>query len=174
MQPYKPARHLYVKDCAMTRIFIICLFALFAVSCSLEKNNEDILQVRYGTSFGECIGYCKQNINVISGLVVYTKSGWIDTFETIICSESLNDQTWDSLTGGLETRTARHVNQLAELLRSRKYKNLTLETAVFENETHVTCYPAAISRALVELNNNVDFFQLTGIYIGLIPVSLKP
>jgi len=60
------------------------------------------LQVRYGTSFGECIGYCKQNITVISGLVVYNKSGWIDTVETIICSESLADKTWDSLTSELD------------------------------------------------------------------------
>jgi hypothetical protein len=33
---------------------------------------------------------------------------------------------------------------------------LKLETVIFEKETHVTCYPAAMSRGLVELFNNDD------------------
>jgi len=40
------------------------------------------------------------------------------------------------------------------MLLSRNYKSLKLETAIFENESHVTCYPAALSRGLVELFNN--------------------
>ena len=30
-------------------------------------------------------------------MVVYTKTGWFDTLETIICPESLDDQIWDSI-----------------------------------------------------------------------------
>jgi len=76
--------------------------------------------------------------------------------------------------GGLETRTARHVGQMAELLRSRNYRSLILETKVFENESHVTCYPASLSRALVELYNNVDYSQLSGPYLGQTPPGIEP
>lgn len=58
--------------------------------------------------------------------------------------------------GALESRTAEKMNKMVELLQSRNYKSLNLETFIFENETHVTCYPAALSRGLVELFNNDD------------------
>jgi predicted alpha/beta superfamily hydrolase len=58
--------------------------------------------------------------------------------------------------GALENRTADHLNKMADKLLSRNYKNLNLETFIFENESHVTCYPAALSRGLVELFNNND------------------
>lgn len=56
--------------------------------------------------------------------------------------------------GELEVRTTENMKKMAELLLSRNYKNLNLKTVIFENENHVTCYPAAISRGLVELFNN--------------------
>ena len=58
--------------------------------------------------------------------------------------------------GALESLTADHMNKMAEKLLSRNYKSMKLETVIFENETHVTCYPAAMSRGLVELFNNDD------------------
>ena len=53
--------------------------------------------------------------------------------------------------GELEERTRENVKKMEGQLRARNYKNLKLETVIFENENHVTCYPAAISRGLVEL-----------------------
>ena len=51
--------------------------------------------------------------------------------------------------GGLESESyINNMNKMAELLRSRKYPNLELETVIFENETHGSIYQAAISRAL--------------------------
>jgi predicted alpha/beta superfamily hydrolase len=41
-----------------------------------------------------------------------------------------------------------NLNKISERLRSRNYPNLELETNIFDNETHASCYPAAISRAL--------------------------
>jgi len=58
--------------------------------------------------------------------------------------------------GALESRTAEEMNKMAEWLQSRNYKSLVLETVIFKNESHVTCYPAALSRGLVELFNNND------------------
>jgi len=58
--------------------------------------------------------------------------------------------------GSLESWTAETMNKMVEQLQSRNYKSLKLETVIFENETHVTCYPAAMCRGLVELFNNND------------------
>ena len=58
--------------------------------------------------------------------------------------------------GELESLTAEKMNKMVEQLQSRNYKSLKLETVIFENETHVTCYPAAMCRGLVELFNNDD------------------
>ena len=51
--------------------------------------------------------------------------------------------------GGLESESyINNMNKMAELLRSRKYPNLEIETVIFENETHGSIYQASISRAL--------------------------
>lgn len=56
--------------------------------------------------------------------------------------------------GSLETPLAKNMEKMTEMLLSRDYPSLVLETAIFKNENHVTCYPAALSRGLVELFNN--------------------
>ncbi len=54
--------------------------------------------------------------------------------------------------GELESESyINNMNKMAELLRSRKYANLEMETIIFENETHGSIYQAAISRALKTL-----------------------
>ena len=56
--------------------------------------------------------------------------------------------------GALEVRTSGKIREMEERLISRRYENLILKTVVFEKENHVSCYPAAISRALIELFGN--------------------
>ncbi|MBT8378140.1 MAG: hypothetical protein KJN64_02795 [Ignavibacteria bacterium] len=46
-----------------------------------------------------------------------------------------------------------NMNKMSEQLNSRNYPNLELETHIFENETHSSCYAASISRALKVLYN---------------------
>lgn len=41
-----------------------------------EKSiNSEIVQVKYGTSFGECIGYCKHDLAFKMGEITYSCSG---------------------------------------------------------------------------------------------------
>jgi uncharacterized protein len=56
--------------------------------------------------------------------------------------------------GSLENPHATNVKKMESLLLSRNYANLHLETVIFENENHISCAPAAISRGLIELFNN--------------------
>jgi hypothetical protein len=86
----------------MKRIAFILLAVGFGISC--EKNDFEISQIKYGTSFGMCIGYCKNDILLKSGFVTYSRSGWIDTVETIICTETLTDVSWNSYKSGLDSK----------------------------------------------------------------------
>jgi predicted alpha/beta superfamily hydrolase len=56
--------------------------------------------------------------------------------------------------GELEGEHSVNVKKMEELLLSRDYPQLNLETVIFENESHISCAPAAISRGLIELFNN--------------------
>jgi len=58
--------------------------------------------------------------------------------------------------GEKEEEYAENMKEMEELLKSRNYENLKLETVIFENESHFSCYPAAMSRALIELLRNND------------------
>ena len=58
--------------------------------------------------------------------------------------------------GELEKTTSANIRKMEELLRSRNYKNLELETVVFEDEDHYSCAPAAISRGINELLGKED------------------
>ena len=59
---------------------ILTLLSVFLFSnfqCEKEKT-ENTMQVEYlsyGTSFGECLGYCVREV-VVSGGITFTKSGW--------------------------------------------------------------------------------------------------
>jgi predicted alpha/beta superfamily hydrolase len=51
--------------------------------------------------------------------------------------------------GSLESEPMlENMNKMSKRLRSRNYPSLELETYIFENETHASCYAGAISRAL--------------------------
>ena len=66
---------------------------------SCQKNGEQaqaITQISYGTSFGFCLGYCKKDICMKSGGIIYTRSGWVDTIKTITCTEPLSDENWNA------------------------------------------------------------------------------
>lgn len=55
--------------------------------------------------------------------------------------------------GELEIGISDNIKKMEELLLSRDYPQLNLKTVIFENESHISCAPAAISRGLIELFN---------------------
>jgi len=65
----------------------------------------------------------------------------------------LNAEVFMSV-GGKEEAYSKDLKQMVQQLNSRHYENLKLETIIFEDESHITCYPAAMSRGLIELFNN--------------------
>lgn len=67
--------------------------------------------------------------------------------------EDLNAEVFMSV-GEKEEAYTKHLNKMVQQLNSHNYRNLKLETVIFDNENHFTCYPAAMSRGLIELFNN--------------------
>lgn len=86
----------------MKKIVFILLAIGFGISC--EKNDLEISQIKYGTSFGMCVGYCKKDILLKSGSITYSRSGWINTIETISCTESLSELSWNSYKSVIDSK----------------------------------------------------------------------
>ena len=80
---------------------ILILSGLILNSCSKDLSENRITQIKYGTSFGMCMGYCKHNILLKSDTITYVCSGWSDTLQSIIRTELENPTTWDSVSGNL-------------------------------------------------------------------------
>jgi hypothetical protein len=91
--------------------FVGFFFAIgVVISCSpeqpgMERPGPEISQVRYGTSFGECIGYCRQDLAMRPGNVTYNRSGWTDTVEPLYCQEILDKNAWNSFSTSLDINT---------------------------------------------------------------------
>lgn len=62
----------YIKISILTVLSVI-LFSNFR--CEKTESAGEVEYLSYGTSFGECLGYCVREI-VVSGGITFTKSGW--------------------------------------------------------------------------------------------------
>ncbi|NQT78759.1 MAG: alpha/beta hydrolase [Bacteroidetes bacterium] len=89
------------------------------------------------------------SIGFKDGISLEYESNYANTHEDLKASVFMS-------VGGKEESYAKNLQKMLEQLNSRNYKNLKLKSVIFENESHVTCYPAALSRGLIELFNNED------------------
>ena len=90
-----------------TRFSPAISLVLILVSCTNELDRR-IQKVSYGTSFGECIGYCRKQISVNPDSIVFT--AFCDVCMTPgvarkdYYSKTLKT-TWDSIQSGLSTNS---------------------------------------------------------------------
>ena len=56
-------------------IFLSLAILTMFFTCEKIEVKEEVDYLSYGTSFGECLGYCVREI-VVGGGAVFTKSGW--------------------------------------------------------------------------------------------------
>jgi hypothetical protein len=84
-------------------LFPIIFMLLFSFSCKKEdktKINTDIIFIRYGTSFGECIGYCRNEMDIEKTNVLIKTSSW-DTinYPQKLCQKSISVEKWNEIAG---------------------------------------------------------------------------
>jgi hypothetical protein len=88
-------------------ILIILLLLAGSTACSDKENPENltgIQEIRYGTSFGECLGYCRKNIVITPSEIEFTKQGWDLDGQLPDSSfrEPCSAVEWTSLTGSID------------------------------------------------------------------------
>ena len=83
-------------------MFAITSLIVVSYSCSEESPVEkDIMEIRYGTSNGMCIGYCNRDISFREGSILFHRYGNVDTVETITCYDNLQDSVWHELNAAI-------------------------------------------------------------------------
>jgi hypothetical protein len=69
-----------------------------------NENAESPDYVMYGTSFGECLGYCRKSIKIEPESITFTKSGW--NIDSILPEQSETDnfttENWEKLTNSID------------------------------------------------------------------------
>jgi len=85
-----------MKNRIVIKFASFCIIILgLIISCTVNEDDNEIIQVKYGTSFGECIGYCNRDLSLNAGFVTYNRSGWVDTIETITFTDILGECSWN-------------------------------------------------------------------------------
>lgn len=75
------------------------IFVLVIVACKKDNpdtNIKNLEYVEYGTSFGECIGFCKGSLTLTSEKITCIKSSW-DTLKPIIVSRANDIEDWQNI-----------------------------------------------------------------------------
>ncbi len=79
------------------QFYYIILSLIFLNSCNTDFSNDNIAKIKYGTSFGMCVGYCKHDLELNKTEIIYNCSSWDTTIEAITSSEAIKSTTWDSI-----------------------------------------------------------------------------
>lgn len=87
----------------MKRKTLILFFLPGLMACTKPPATEGIVRIEYGTSFGECLGYCIHYITMEESLITYTRDGWGPDIEKENCTEVLADTTWNSIRKAIDT-----------------------------------------------------------------------
>lgn len=78
-------------------LFSLLFFLFLFTACTNDDDFHEIIQLKYGTSFGMCVGYCKNEMALKPDLIIYRKEGWNASFQAVECSETLINEAWNSI-----------------------------------------------------------------------------
>lgn len=105
MQRIAYGNRLYKKAPAMNKsvlrgklmfCILISMLSLAFMSCE-DKHEEEEIIVRYGTSFGECIGYCRQQITISDETTIYLKQTWDNSLPDVKLNVEHSENAKESL-----------------------------------------------------------------------------
>ena len=61
---------------------------------------QDVIQIKTGTSFGMCSGYCLSELNIIGSEADYYLNSWIEddsVYQTVEISDVIDSSIWEDL-----------------------------------------------------------------------------
>lgn len=70
---------------------------LFLSSCSNDAVYKNIKQLNYGTSFGECIGFCKHEVTLKTNKATFKCYSVYPTLQTLTSTDSIKGSAVDSI-----------------------------------------------------------------------------
>ena len=79
------------------QILAIFITVTSLAACSNDVIYKNITQLNYGTSFGECIGYCKHEVTIKSKSATFKCSSWDVTMQTLTKEALISSTTSDSI-----------------------------------------------------------------------------
>ena len=79
---------------------VLLVLALATASCdSVVGLGGSVTRISRGTSFGECIGYCRTQLDVTPTQVTVTQLSWDPHSPPLVSNGPSSGQTWTELTG---------------------------------------------------------------------------
>ncbi|NJO89151.1 MAG: hypothetical protein HC831_09475 [Chloroflexia bacterium] len=94
----------------LLNLLLVFLTLTLALSCkqdddlSIEEKSKlkgtllDCEYIEYGTSFGECYGYCIRKVNISSSKIVFEKKSWnLEDYPIVTITDLNNEESWKNL-----------------------------------------------------------------------------
>ena len=97
-----------------TKTWIAAAALLLPPACAQLSlgTNEDANVVRWGTSFGMCAGYCREDLVVEGTEVTLTRRGWQTTLPTTTAEKPITQTAWRQLVDNIDTDTFRSLQDV--------------------------------------------------------------
>lgn len=76
--------------------FLVSMSSIL-LSCSNDAIYNNIVQLNYGTSFGECMGYCKHDVTIKSNKATFNCYSWNTTMQTLTKTDTIKSDALDSI-----------------------------------------------------------------------------
>jgi len=77
--------------------YLLPAVILFLSSCSNDAVYKNIRQLSYGTSFGECIGFCTHQVALKTNKATFTCYSYYPTQQTLTSTDSIKGSAVDSI-----------------------------------------------------------------------------
>jgi hypothetical protein len=100
------------------KILIIVISIQLLFSCDAEDNiltyDSEIVSIEYGTSFGQCIGYCSRNIEITGTDIIFNASGQTVTgkLPEIVITDVISIEDWEELVNTIDVLIFRNMEEV--------------------------------------------------------------
>lgn len=100
------------------KILIIVISIQLLFSCDVEDNiltyDSEIVSIGYGTSFGECLGYCSRNLEITGTDIKFNASGQTVTgkLPDIFISDVISIEDWEELVNTIDVLIFRNMEEV--------------------------------------------------------------